>query len=640
MTTDWNCSACTYTNSSQSVFCDICLTTRGGNGSATNSGSSNPTMMTPSLLFQMWKSYGRSGIAPVTKFSQPTLHGFSNYAKHAELPFVIPPYCNSAELSKSGRNNHITFGFAEKAIMACKAALFGDWLSFDRILQSGSAKEVKALGRRVTPFSQASWDAYQCSIVREVTIAKLVWPTFRSTLRCSGDTVIAECTVGDRVWGTALDFNDSNASYPYHWKGMNVLGWAIMEARDEMKKQPRQQQQQPQIIGSFVQPSAPSMTFVAPSAPTMPFSLGNAVASSAQKILFGSGSSSAPSALKNTSKNPNSIDYLAAQYRFGRNAFGPLQRSVPVNSTALRDLSSQVDYIIVSSFPKARHMKGERDKKDVTKMLTDIYSSGLFMHGDSDSSVNQTIIPSLRYIFSKLEKMAANDQKRVLMVTELADACQDCQQVQARVILRMYGDLTSQAETFDSQLKYSLTQSKEAALQIIITKYHSPECDLDHTKVRPDQQRAHLWSTYVTLVGDAFGLEGVDAARGDRYLQSDNIRDAHRLWNNNDQLKQKLLNELGQHICVKEWICSLIGDINNQSSNAERIIDRSCIFKWASDNMDGDFKHRIFYDEGRFEQYSDLVPRKPTDDNEYEPFLSPIVLVEMLVKAGMLEQKA
>lgn len=323
-------------------------------------------------------------------------------------------------------------------------------------------------------------------------------------------------------------------------------------------------------------------------------------------------------------------------------------------------------------------MRGERGRKSVTKMLTDIYDRGLFMHGGATSSVNSTVVPAFRHIISELNKLDPQHKKRVSMVRDLAEACQDCQQVQARVILRFYGDLTSQNETLESQLKYSLVRSKEAALQILITKYHGPSCDFDHTMVNPENQRAHLWSGYVNLIGNSFGLDGVTAANGDRFLNQclGVIRSVHggnstssinvqansgsgkkrfRLGNSSrststtssggnsiddQKLKDALMAELAKKLCVKEWLSGLIGDINNQSSEADRMIDRSCIFAWASANMQGDFKHRIFYDDSRIEEYSDLDPKEPTDDNQFEPFLSPIVLVEILVKAGMLTPKS
>ena len=365
--------------------------------------------------------------------------------------------------------------------------------------------------------------------------------------------------------------------------------------------------------------------------------------------------------------SPHSISHFANLYTFGPNAFGPLQRSNTIpdtNTNQMPNISHLVKNIVEASFPEATTMRGERGRKPVTRMLTDIYDRGLFMHGSPNSSVNRTIIPAMRHILDQLQKLSPHDTKRVSIVRDLAEACQDCQQVQARVILRHYGDLTSQNETFQSQLKYSLVRIKEAALQILITKYHSPFCDYDHTRVTPEHQRAHLWSGYVSLIGDAFGLDGVTAANGDRFLTKslDVIRNAHKqqqqqhtpsqnqqnakrfratsgwwMTDADQTLKDSLLNELSQQLCVKEWLSCLLGDINNQAPNADRILNRSCIFDWVSNNIDDQFKHRIFYDETRRDDYSDLDPKEPTQENQYEPFLSPVVLVEMLLRAGMLQ---
>ena len=112
------------------------------------------------------------------------------------------------------------------------------------------------------------------------------------------------------------------------------------------------------------------------------------------------------------------------------------------------------------------------------------------------------------------------------------------------------------------------------------------------------------------------------------------------LSNGDSSLKQSIMDELTSSLCVKEWLTDLIGDINNQSPNADRVIDRACIFSWATKNtsLNDDFPHRIFYDESRIEEYKDLDPCRPTKDNEYEPFFSPKVLVELLVKMQLLKQ--
>jgi len=723
-TASWACPACTFINVASATACHICFT--GRLISLTMAATTNTMIMTPSLLTQKWRSHGKAR-ATVTVFSQPTLHPFSNYVRHAAVTMDIPHCCDALALANSGRSTRISFTFAEKAIMACKAALFRDYTTFDKILGCNDSRSAKRLGRQVINFDQQAWNAHQCEIVRQVTIAKLAWPNFHAALLQTRTNIIAECTNGDWVWGTALDAFDGNVSYPGRWKGSNILGWSLMEARDEATRTLQQQQHQQPNFAAV--PSAPPINLIENFSSAPPAPVARSKPSKDEKL------------------NPNSINHLASQYSFGPNAFGALQRSTP-QTTSNEDLSYSVRDIIEASYPQATNMYGERNRKLVTRMLTDIYNQGLFMHGSADSVVNRTIVPAFRHVISEMNKLNANEEKRISMARNLAEACQDCQQVQARVILRLFGDLTSQNQTFESQLKYSLVQPKEAALHSLISKYHSPTCDLDHTQVNSANQRAHLVSGYVSLIGNSFGLDGVDAANSDRFLydslgvirnihitpllqeaetktaeQKDDIIQkliqnkmdvaaskyervhsrlttthkreismyVHKFMDkdvipclypglpppftesefqavsseqqkakkhksgiagfllgrnkqsnttlDDETLKLFLMNELSQNLCVKEWLAGLIGDINNQATDADRIIDNNCIFDWASANMDGDFKHCIFYDEDRIEEFSDLDPKQPTDDNQYKPFLSPAVLVKMLVKAGMLKRK-
>jgi len=125
---------------------------------------------------------------------------------------------------------------------------------------------------------------------------------------------------------------------------------------------------------------------------------------------------------------------------------------------------------------------------------------GLFMMGDARSPINQTIIPAAQYIFQALDKMDTKHSTRRMIVSSLADCCQDCQQVQARVVLRVYSDLTCQSRDFETQVLYFLSKYKEEAIDVHISGTH-PGADLDHTKTPPYKQRAHLWSGYLDLLG-------------------------------------------------------------------------------------------------------------------------------------------
>lgn len=146
----------------------------------------------------------------------------------------------------------------------------------------------------------------------------------------------------------------------------------------------------------------------------------------------------------------------------------------------------------------------------------------------------------------------------------------DCQQVQAREILRIFGDLTAQNETFESQLKYSLLRQKEGALNRFISMKHEC-CDKDHTEVQPWQQRPHLLSGYLDCVGESFGLDGLAAAQSDRFLPQVKVEIKKTLKKGG---QKRLLSTLQQDLCVREWLQTLLADINNQTSNSDRLIDR------------------------------------------------------------------
>ena len=146
----WACSACTYENAIQFDTCKICQTSRyGGSSSAAAmstpyyvTGNSN-TAMTPTILKQKWKSYGNQSVSSVTTFTQPSIHIFSNYITHPPVSFTMPTYCNSTELIASGRNAILNFTFSEMAIMACKAAIFKDFATFDAILACSIHDKLK-----------------------------------------------------------------------------------------------------------------------------------------------------------------------------------------------------------------------------------------------------------------------------------------------------------------------------------------------------------------------------------------------------------------------------------------------------------------------------------------------------------------
>ena len=110
-----------------------------------------------------------------------------------------------------------------------------DYRTFDRLVRCKSPKEAKALGRQVAPWDQREWDRIVCTVARACVLAKSrAVPAVRRALLATGDAMLAEATRNDSIWGIGIDLGKPEVQFPGRWQGANILGWALMEARDSL----------------------------------------------------------------------------------------------------------------------------------------------------------------------------------------------------------------------------------------------------------------------------------------------------------------------------------------------------------------------------------------------------------------------
>ncbi|KAB8189789.1 DUF1768 domain-containing protein [Nonomuraea phyllanthi] len=133
-----------------------------------------------------------------------------------------------------------TYTSAEHYMMAHKAWLFGDEGSAGKILQAGHPGEAKSLGRTVRGFDQAAWEARRFEIVVRGNVAKFgAHEDLAEFLAGTSGRVLVEASPVDRVWGIGLAASDERAASPATWRGANLLGFALMAARDTLDRRSR-----------------------------------------------------------------------------------------------------------------------------------------------------------------------------------------------------------------------------------------------------------------------------------------------------------------------------------------------------------------------------------------------------------------
>lgn len=130
-----------------------------------------------------------------------------------------------------------TYCCMEQFMMANKAELFEDTEIRRQILQCRDPKRMKALGRKVKNFEEAVWDEAKYPIVLNGNYLKFTQnPGLRKFLISTGESVIVEASPFDAVWGIHMGQEEEDILNPLKWRGENLLGFALMEVRDEIRR--------------------------------------------------------------------------------------------------------------------------------------------------------------------------------------------------------------------------------------------------------------------------------------------------------------------------------------------------------------------------------------------------------------------
>lgn len=143
-------------------------------------------------------------------------------------------YLSNWYLSKFIIDN-ITFTSMEQYMMYKKAICFDDKAIATQILDSTDVSYIKKLGRSVSGYDDNYWNGVRQIIVYEGLCAKFFQDNkLKKKLKSTGNALLAECAVKDRIWGIGLSMTDPNRFEHTKWLGQNLLGYALMLVRDRI----------------------------------------------------------------------------------------------------------------------------------------------------------------------------------------------------------------------------------------------------------------------------------------------------------------------------------------------------------------------------------------------------------------------
>jgi ribA/ribD-fused uncharacterized protein len=126
-------------------------------------------------------------------------------------------------------------------MMYQKAMLFNDQDIAKQILTANTPAAVKQLGRRVDNFDEDQWKTHSSDIVRKGNLLKFTQnPELKALLLATGDKILVEASPYDKIWG--IGKTEANAMANKDSWGLNLLGLALIEVRDQLRAADEEQE--------------------------------------------------------------------------------------------------------------------------------------------------------------------------------------------------------------------------------------------------------------------------------------------------------------------------------------------------------------------------------------------------------------
>lgn len=125
---------------------------------------------------------------------------------------------------------------SEHLFMTFKANRFDDLDAIEKIIDAQSPMKAKSIGRSVKGYDDDAWRVERYTYMVQTLVLKFAQnDELRERLLATGDIHLVEASPYDAIWGVKLKVNDPKILKQSEWEGKNLLGEALMHAREIFK---------------------------------------------------------------------------------------------------------------------------------------------------------------------------------------------------------------------------------------------------------------------------------------------------------------------------------------------------------------------------------------------------------------------
>ena len=159
--------------------------------------------------------------------------------------FLSNWYISSFEL------DGIKFSSMEQYIMYSKCMEFGDLDSAKAVLTTDEPAEQQKIARKASGYNDKVWAGRRQLVALKGLMAKFSQnEDLKTKLLDTGDAYLVECAYHDVIWACGIRLTESERFDASNWRGTNILGFALMEVRDMLRKQSGQHTSKSECVNS------------------------------------------------------------------------------------------------------------------------------------------------------------------------------------------------------------------------------------------------------------------------------------------------------------------------------------------------------------------------------------------------------